>query len=71
MDGYLGKDVASRAASVAPPVRQSQDARTRSWLSTTVEPETGTPLVQNVTMHNPESTMVVNINVTEEDKAPL
>src|ERR1700751_4494470 len=32
----------------------------------------GYPLVQNVTMHNPDgSTMVVNINVTEVSKAPL
>ncbi len=75
VDGWyadLGKDVASCAASVAPPVRQSQGCQ-----DAVVEHHSGTgkpgyPLVQNVTMHNPDSsTMVVNINVTEVSKAPL
>ena len=56
VDGWyadLGKDVASCAASVAPPVRQSQGCQ-----DAVVEHHSGTgkpgyPLVQNVTIHNP------------------
>ena len=77
VDGWyadLGRDVASCAASVAPPVRQSQGcARTRSSSTTVAPVNPDYPLVQNVTMHNPglAATMVVSINVTEVSKQPL
>src|SRR5258705_7692454 len=75
VDGWyadLAKDLASCASSMAPPVRQSQGCQ-----DAIVEHHSGTgkpgyPLVQNVTMHNPDgSAMTVSINVTEVSKQPL
>jgi hypothetical protein len=75
VDGWyadLGKDVASCASSMAPPVRQSQGCQDAVVEHHSGSGKPGYPLVQNVTMHNPDgSTMVVSINVTEVSKAPL
>jgi hypothetical protein len=75
VDGWyadLGKDVASCASTVAPPVRQSQGCQDAIVEHHSGSGKPGYPLVQNVTMHNPDgSTMVVSINVTEVSKAPL
>jgi hypothetical protein len=75
VDGWyadLGKDVANCASSMAPPVRQSQGCQDAVVEHHSGSGKPGYPLVQNVTMHNPDgSTMVVNINVTEVSKAPL
>ena len=69
VDGWyadLGKDVASCASSVAPPVRQSQGCQDAVVEHHSGSGKPGYPLQQNVTMHNPDgSTMVVSINVTE------
>jgi hypothetical protein len=75
VDGWyadLGKDVASCASSMAPPVRQGQGCQDAIVEHHSGSGKPGYPLVQNVTMHNPDgSTMVVSINVTEVSKAPL
>jgi hypothetical protein len=75
VDGWyadLGKDVASCASSMAPPVRQSQGCQDAVVEHHSGSGKPGYPLVQNVTMHNPDgSTMMVSINVTEVSKAPL
>ena len=75
VDGWyadLGKDVASCASSMAPPVRQSQGCQDAVVEHHSGSGKPGYPLVQNVTMHNPDgSTMTVNIDVTEVNKAPL
>ena len=74
VDGWyadLGKDVAS-CTSVAPPVRQSQGCQDAIVEHHSGSGKAGYPLMQNVTMHNPDGTsMVVSINVTEVSKAPL
>jgi hypothetical protein len=57
---------------MAPPVRQSQGCQDAVVEHHSGSGKPGYPLVQNVTMHNPDgSTMVVSINVTEVSKAPL
>jgi hypothetical protein len=57
---------------MAPPVRQSQGCQDAIVEHHSGSGKPGYPLVQNVTMHNPDgSTMVVSINVTEVSKAPL
>jgi len=75
VDGWytdFGKDTASCAASMAPPVRQSQGCQDAIVERHSGSGKPGYPLVQNVTMHNPDgSTMVVSINVTEVSKQPL
>ncbi len=75
VDGWyadLGKDVASCASSMAPPVRQSQGCQDAIVEHHSGSGKPGYPLVQNVTMHNPDgSTMTVSINVTEVSKQPL
>ena len=75
VDGWyadLGKDIASCASSLAPPVRQRQGCQDAVVEHHSGSGRPGYPLVQNVTMHNPDgSTMVVNVNVTEVSKAPL
>jgi hypothetical protein len=75
VDGWyadLGKDVANCASSMAPPVRQAQGCQDAVVEHHSGSGKPGYPLVQNVTMHNPDgSTMVVSINVTEVSKAPL
>jgi hypothetical protein len=75
VDGWyadLGKDVASCASSVAPPVRQGQGCQDAVVEHHSGSGKPGYPLAQNVTMHQPDgSTMVVSINVTEVSKAPL
>lgn len=75
VDGWyadLGKDVASCASSMAPPVRQGQGCQDAIVEHHSGSGKPGYPLVQNVTMHNPDgSTMTVSINVTEVSKQPL
>jgi len=74
VDGWyadLGKDVAS-CTSVAPPVRQSQGCQDAIVEHHSGSGKAGYPLLQNVTMHNPDgSSMVVSINVTDVNKGPL
>ena len=75
VDGWyadLGKDVASCVSSMAPPVRQSQGCQDAIVEHHSGSGKPGYPLVQNVTMHNPDgSTMTVSINVTDVSKQPL
>jgi hypothetical protein len=75
VDGWyadLGKENASCAASMAPPVRQGQGCQDAIVEHHSGSGKPGYPLVQNVTMHNPDgSSMVVSINVTEVSKQPL
>ena len=74
VDGWyadLGKEQAG-CTSVAPPVRQGQGCQDAIVEHHSGSGKAGYPLVQNVTMHNPDgSTMTVNINVTEVSKKPL
>jgi hypothetical protein len=74
VDGWyadLGKDVAS-CTSMAPPVRQSQGCQDAVVEHHSGSGKPGYPLLQNVTMHNPDgSSMVVSVNVTEVSKGPL
>lgn len=75
VDGWyadLGKENASCTASMAPPVRQGQGCQDAIVEHHSGSGKPGYPLVQNVTMHNPDgSSMVVSINVTEVSKTPL
>jgi len=75
VDGWyadLGKENASCGASMAPPVRQGQGCQDAVVEHHSGSGKPGYPLVQNVTMHNPDgSSMVVSINVTELSKQPL
>ena len=75
VDGWyadLGKENASCGASMAPPVRQGQGCQDAIVEHHSGSGKPGYPLVQNVTMHNPDGTsMVVSINVTEVSKQPL
>ncbi len=75
VDGWyadLGKENASCGASMAPPVRQGQGCQDAVVEHHSGSGKPGYPLVQNVTMHNPDGTsMVVSINVTEVSKQPL
>jgi hypothetical protein len=75
VDGWyadLGKENASCGASMAPPVRQGEGCQDAVVEHHSGSGKPGYPLVQNVTMHNPDgSSMVVSINVTEASKQPL
>jgi hypothetical protein len=75
VDGWyadLGKENASCGASMAPPVRQGQGCQDAVVEHHSGSGKPGYPLVQNVTMHNPDgSSMVVSINVTEVSKQPI
>lgn len=74
-DGWyvdIGKEVSGCAISMAPPVRQNEGCQDALVEHHTGSGKPGYPLIQNVTMHNPDgSTMTVTINVTELSKQPL
>lgn len=71
VDGWyvdLGKEMAG-CTSMAPPVHQEQQCQDAIVEHHIGSGKPGYPLVQNVTMHNPDgSAMTVNINVTEISK---
>ena len=66
------KELAGCGVSMAPPVRQGEGCQDAIVEHHSGSGKPGYPLVQNVTMHNPDgSAMTVTINVTELSKQPL